>query len=360
MGKGQRGRPPGPTARYRVLADDLGRRLASGIWAAGKAMPSCRQLAREYGVSFNTALRAVRALRAEGRVRLAPRSVPVAALGAPLSAIMTGALAVVIKTTLEVAQQPSGLDEVWNGVVQAASRHGTPLVVLHHLGRWRYELPVGLRELPLSGVLLMGPFVDDMLRAYETLGLPVVLLDQPGDAYSLHSVAVANHEAAFEATRRMIALGHRRLAFVRPIVRSLGNLDPDSLERQAGFESACADAGFASSQYRVFSAYSSAAAGAKIVSSDPPFTGVLTSDAMQAEQFATVARESGLKVPRDLSIVTFRGSRPLSRDWSGFVTDFSGMARLAVDILRRKPPAPERIRVKPQWRGGDSLGPSRP
>jgi LacI family transcriptional regulator len=181
------------------------------------------------------------------------------------------------------------------------------------------------------------------------------LLDQPGDAYSLHSVAVANREAAFEATRRMIALGHRRLAFVRPIVRSLGNLDPDSLERQAGFESACASAGFASSQYRIFSAYTGATAGAKIVSADPPFTGVLTTDATQAEQVSSVANESGRKVPRDLSIVTFRGIRPLPRDWSGFVTDFSEMARLAVDILKRRPPVPERVRVKPQWRGGDSL-----
>ena len=56
------------TLRYRALAEDLGRRVAAGEFAAGRLLPSEAELSAAYGVSRVTVRRALEELRSEGLV----------------------------------------------------------------------------------------------------------------------------------------------------------------------------------------------------------------------------------------------------------------------------------------------------
>jgi DNA-binding LacI/PurR family transcriptional regulator len=354
------GQDASPTAGYRGVAEEIARRLDRGEWPVGTRLPSFRRFAREYDVSLGTIQRALGALKTEGRVRITPDRPTEAALGASLSSVMEGAVALVLGKRLPVVLQPGSYEFIWRGIVDGVAKADSTLIILQHANRWQHEYPAGLRHLPLRGVLLLGPLPPGLLRQYEALGLPVVLLDQPGARFRLHSVTVANYDAAADATSRLLSAGHRQIAFVRSVVGSIRDIDPDAKERQAGFAAACKQAGLeAGHQFRVFSAGfgDSSAAVQDLVRSTPRFTAVLMASDAHAKQMASAARAAGLSIPRDLSVVTFRSPLALSRDWSGPQVDFEELGRIGVEILRRKPRTIQHVRVGAAWHDGDSCGP---
>lgn len=60
--------PNDPRPPYRQAADDLRRRIQAGEWAAGKKLPSIRELAAEYEISPQTVQNVLRELRQENLV----------------------------------------------------------------------------------------------------------------------------------------------------------------------------------------------------------------------------------------------------------------------------------------------------
>jgi DNA-binding LacI/PurR family transcriptional regulator len=349
------GRPRSASPRYGAIADDIARRLAARQWQVGRRLPSFREFARNYGVSIHTIHRAFASLKADGRVQIRPHRATVAALGASLESILKHAIGVV--SSRHIADSWPAL--FWNGIAQGAKASDSTLVVLQAEERWRFEFPAGLRDLPLSGVLLLGPLRPELLKQYETLKLPVVLIDQPGDEYNFHSVSVANYEAGFDAASRLIALGHRRLAFMGNIISSLQAIDPDARQRQAGFIAACSQGGLKEKHYKIFLAANKIARQTiqNVFGSTPPFTAVVTTTDNLATQIAKTAEAKGLQIPRDLSIITVRTSQIQTRNWTGPQIDLDEFGRVAVDILRRKPVAPQHIHLKLKWHDGDTFAP---
>ena len=55
------------------VEQDLRRRLASGEWAAGEALPTTAQLAQEYSCGHGTITRVLRKLASERLVHAVPR-----------------------------------------------------------------------------------------------------------------------------------------------------------------------------------------------------------------------------------------------------------------------------------------------
>jgi DNA-binding LacI/PurR family transcriptional regulator len=360
--KKPRGRPPGPIARYTVVSEDIARRLSAGEWPVGTALPSCRVFGRQYGVGAHVINRALRALSRDGRVLIQPRRLPVAALGAPLASVLQHAIAVVLRTDVFSTFSGTGMSDLRAGVERAVAQSGcSPLLYLHHASRWRSEFPIGLCDLPLRGVLLVGPFLPEMIRRYEVLKVPVVVLDQPAEKCAVHTVTAANFDAAFDATTRLIALGHRRLAFIRALVGSLKAIDPDAKERQEGFVAACQDAGLPEQDYKIFTAsYSrNSIAVQHLVHTIPRFTAVISANDSHARQAASLATTMGLQVPHDLSIAVFRHRNPKDRDWSGPEIDFEKIGHAAVGLLNQKHAKPQRVRIPCVWKTGTTVGRAR-
>jgi DNA-binding transcriptional regulator YhcF (GntR family) len=347
------GRPPKQDARYKAIAAELTQRIESGEWPAGKPLPSCRALARTYRVGVKTIWRALKILSSDGRARVTPRRKSVIVRRAPLSEVLDKAIALVTKTeVVDFVAMPLG-----QGILKALSKPRTPFVYLHERRWWRDDAPDGLRELPLKGILLQSPLPAELLKKYETMGVPAVLMDEPGTTYALHTVSVDNHESAFDAVSRLIALGHKRIAFVRSLVESINDIDPDSRERQAGFVAACERAGFNSEQYAIFSVNFDwrSVSIRRLLDAKPRFTAVLCAADQHARQLHAVAARAGIRIPEDLSIATFREVQPYPVDWSGPMIDFEEMGRVAAELLQRNPKAIQNIRLATKWNAGATI-----
>jgi DNA-binding LacI/PurR family transcriptional regulator len=354
--KAKLGRPPGHSVRYRQIAADLERRLAQE-WPIGKPIPSTSELARAYGVGYQVVRLALKLLKSDGRVRIAHGRPPIAAQGAPVAKILDGGIAIVLGSTLTGCATDGFQAAIWRGIVKRAHTSGRTFVVLQHRNRWRREVPVGLRDMQLKGVLLLSPFRREVLKQYEVIGLPVVVIDQPADELRLHSVSVANYDAGFAAASRLIKLGHRRFGFVRKLVGAIQDVDPDGREREAGVMAACRKAGLDESHVRVFISFkSSQDLGRELNLPARRITAVLTIGSEGATAVESTARRAGLRVPQDLSIAPIVSDKQTARTWSSSWVDFEQFGNMAMEILERAPNKLEHIRVKAIWREGNSIG----
>jgi LacI family transcriptional regulator len=92
------------------------------------------------------------------------------------------------------------------------------------------------------GALLIVPVADDQsyLEGERQLGTPVIAIDRQAQNLTADSVVLENRAVVHEATRRLLALGHRRIGYVcNPATVST------QVERLAGYRRAMADAGIA-------------------------------------------------------------------------------------------------------------------
>jgi DNA-binding LacI/PurR family transcriptional regulator len=354
----RRGRPPGTNTRYREIAADIARRIGAKEWALGRRIPSIEQFSRGYAVGIKTIHLAMKVLAAEGRVSMRPNRPTLAAAGRPLLRVFENSLAVVMNHGIARVCQPGMNQSMWHGIAANADRIGLTILLLTDDRLWKKEFPSGLGDLPFRGFLITGPFPSLLLRQYETLSAPVVLLDQPGKDFKLHSVSVANFDSAYDATRRLIELGHRRLAFIRSVVTSLQDIDPDSRERQAGFLAACKRAGLKGEAARVVTAahHPSSPTIRELVRSKPGVTAMLLATTGHVDHVERECTAAGLNIPRDLSVATFQSHEPLSRDWSGPRIPFEKFGPIGIDLLLRKPKRFEHIQVPTVWNAGETIG----
>lgn len=65
------------------------------------------------------------------------------------------------------------------------------------------------------GALVLIPVADDQsyLEGERQLGTPVVAIDRPARNLVADSIVLENHRGAYDATRRLLQLGHRRIAY---------------------------------------------------------------------------------------------------------------------------------------------------
>jgi LacI family transcriptional regulator len=312
-----------------------------------------------YGVSQRSIRRALARLAGEGRIAITPRKRPEAIADNTLETMIQGAIAVVMTCGFWAALNSMVHRPLMHGLARAAQDNDVPLLMLQHTMRWRTEFPGGLRKLPIGGIVLFGAsFSISVLKQFETLRVPVVMLDRPGEEWNFHSVAVDNFSAAHSAASQLLKLGHRSIALIRNIVGD--TVDPDDRERISGFRAALGTAPSGEIPHvQVFSATETnfEALALEIVNSATRFTAILTSSPRVAEALRTVCRRRGMRVPQDLSIVTFRGAERMETDWTGPMIDFSSMARKAVRMILQRPSEPDHLRVSAVWNPGETAAP---
>lgn len=359
----RRGRPPSARAEYRAVAEALRERLAAGAWPKGAALPSVRELAKAHGVGRQVVWDALDVLKREGRV--APdghRRLVAAGTGSSHTLTHARILEVVGTTLDEVARPGQFAMELQRGILLGAGELRRPLAIVHgsELG---YRVPADVLDGPLYGIVVLLNLQDKALRAYEKLGVPVVLADRPQARWKLHAASVANEAAAFDATTRLLALGHRRIAFLRYASAQRRAMDPDGIERQAGYERALRAAGLRVDKGNFFTLTSAIQPGSAsiqaLLHARPAFTAAFAADGRLAEALLAAARAAGCGVPRDLSVLCFESQERADFPVSGPRTDFVELGRRAVHLLShpRNPPREERLATV--WFEGQTTGPAR-
>jgi LacI family transcriptional regulator len=197
-------------------------------------------------------------------------------------------------------------------IVRPVDRGATSLVA---------DVRAFLERQRLHGVLLLPPISenDGLAALCEQLGCRYVrmgsaMLDTPA-----HMVASNDREAVRQAVNYLIGLGHRRIGLVTGPqgFRS-------AFERRSGFAEALAAAGLAfDTQIIAEGTYrfeSGLAAGRQLLACDAPPTAIFASNDEMAAGVLHAARERGLDVPADLSIVGFDDTAIAAHLWPPLTT----------------------------------------
>lgn len=343
-----RGRPPSLYAEHRRVADELRRLIASPGRRAGDVLPSLRQLAGDLKTTFSAVRQAVELLKNEHRVAVNARKRLVVLR--PFDPAMDGRGMVLIVSADPISGRWSPYHAaLMNGLLQGIGGIGAPVLLAHGVG-FRTAMPVGFLDYPLRGVILVGHFKPDVLRGYERLPIPVVIADTPANEHKIHSVCVDNVEAMRDTVKRLAALGHRRIAFIRFILYSLRDIDPDSKERHTGFMQGCREAGLPVASDWTFNMLPNfkpeqSSNIRRVVGRGSPFTAVITTNPDAVLQAAT---EFGKQVPQQLSIVTVNTKGAPTR-YSGPAVDFTDLGRRAAPLLNEPKSPPIRVRVPTEW-----------
>lgn len=164
-----------------------------------------------------------------------------------------------------------------------------------------------LQSKRVDGVIVTSSRVGALYQGLlEQLGVPIVLINshRRQTSPSTFSVNVDNRHGAHIATKHLIRLNHRRIAYVGGRTHH-----SDDQERQAGYLDALAQAGVAFDPQLMVAGNGRASGGERALPrlrtvADPP-TAVLCYNDMTAVGLMRAAREIGLAVPDELSVVGF-------------------------------------------------------
>lgn len=151
----------------------------------------------------------------------------------------------------------------------------------------------------VDGAIIVTPTVLDAGSA-----IPVVAVDPHTGPSDVATVDADNFEGAVLATRYLVGLGHHRIAHLG------GRPDLESARlREQGFRTAMADAGLSVDEALVrqggYRAETAAAPARELLTMDDRPTAVFAANDLTAICTMDVAKELGLRVPDDLSVIGF-------------------------------------------------------
>jgi DNA-binding LacI/PurR family transcriptional regulator len=158
----------------------------------------------------------------------------------------------------------------------------------------------------IDGMLYLGSFRFNVrLAAAIHGGLPVVVVDEPiAGLPEVHSAVMDDYSGGYQAASYLVALGHRRIAFVSGQAE-LGSV----VERRRGYCDALVKGGIDPDAQLNLPGHFTEQFGASalprlLAGPEPPTAAFVTSDYI-ALGMLSAAETHGIRVPEDLSIVGF-------------------------------------------------------
>jgi DNA-binding LacI/PurR family transcriptional regulator len=200
--------------------------------------------------------------------------------------------------------------EIIKGAQRVASEHDLGLVLSEirespAQGRGWIDTVLARRAI---GLIVVLTDLNEVVRAQlRTRGIPLVVIDPTGEPlHDTPSVGAANWSGGLMATRHLLELGHRRIGVIA---------GPESLlcsrARLDGYRAAMDAAGVAVDpkliRYGNFYADAGVREGRALLELDMPArpTAIFALNDLQAVGVYQAARELGLHIPDDLSVVGF-------------------------------------------------------
>ncbi|MGE5620402.1 MAG: LacI family DNA-binding transcriptional regulator [Sphingomonadaceae bacterium] len=205
----------------------------------------------------------------------------------------------------------------------------------------------------VDGIILVSAgHSGEHLQGLLDRKIPLVLASRRLDGVEVDTVAVDNTGGAYEATRHLIQLGHRRIAMIA------GNLFlRTGQERLEGYRRAHSEAGIPIDEKLVvtkgsFQFQEGYAVMRNLLRRSYPPTAVFAANDILAMGAISAVQSQGLSVPKDVAVVGFDGIRfgellnPRLTTVSVRTYEMGRMAcRLLIDRLTRKKDRPPRLVV---------------
>ena len=197
--------------------------------------------------------------------------------------------------------------EVVSGIEDAADEHGFSVFLANSNAEPEREVRVvhSFEERRVDGIIVTASRVGALyVPLLSHMRVPIVLLNNQHPSQFAHSVMIANVQAGLDATRHLIELGHRRIAY-------LGDRHghQSDTERFAGYRQAVEEAGLPLEPLIVTHGdgkpEAARTAMAYLLALPQPPTAVFCYNDLSALGAIRQIRDSGLHVPADLSVVGF-------------------------------------------------------
>ncbi len=150
-----------------------------------------------------------------------------------------------------------------------------------------------------DGVIIVAPVTGEF-----STDAPIVSIDPLMSDPNYPSVHATNHQGATDAMNYLLGLGHRRIGFIS------GRVELESSNRRLkGYRDSLKSAGIAMDEKLIASGdYTTETAvlcARELLSLDQPPTAIFASNDQAAMGVFQVAREMGLRIPQDLSVIGF-------------------------------------------------------
>jgi LacI family transcriptional regulator len=199
------------------------------------------------------------------------------------------------------------VDQMLLGGILTCSKHGYRMMVElvdTHSDHVERELGAAISALQPDGVILTPPHSENSLitALLADRGIPFARIgsNAPGPGIAL---TMGDDGAAHLATSRLVELGHRRIAMIAgPAQYSLSGWRID------GWKRAMVDAGLPSEgllESGDFGYESGTRAARALLDRNPDLTAIIASSDQMTLAALEVARDRGLNVPSDLSLISF-------------------------------------------------------
>ncbi|MBI3829045.1 MAG: GntR family transcriptional regulator [Planctomycetes bacterium] len=297
-----------PIPKYRQLAEQLEEQIRSGRGEIGKRFLSEREIIRQSGVSIITVRQALDTLSRKGLLRREPGIGTFLVRREPAASEVKQVGLIVFGLAEEMRAGYGFIYSEWMKSLLAELKlagHRLELLDIVPDEDPRQRLKAYVDEAPRWGGFVFGagfPYMKDALKQMVERRIPHVVLDDFPWVPEANAVYADHIRAGELAAEHLLALGHRRIAFS-------GNLEEFRFQ---GFRNALQRAGLPLdsalyvedlSRGMVSASENGARAAQKVFGlADRPTAIFCTNDA-RALGVLRVAREHGLCVPQELSIV---------------------------------------------------------
>jgi LacI family transcriptional regulator len=230
------------------------------------------------------------------------------------------------------------LSELLLGSLEQASLSGCQLVLEQvEDGETEKKAMQRISRGGIDGIILPAPLCDsqDVLKTVVEADIPAVLVTSGRPAPGFSAVSINDFEAARAMTRHLLALGHKRIAFINghPSHTASG-------QRFRGYLEGMNEAGLAVGPDQVaqgfFTYRSGLDAAERLLDNGWNPTAIFASNDEMAAATIAVAHRKGLDVPGDIAVAGFDDTPLATMMWPELTTihrPVADMARQAVRLL---------------------------
>ncbi|MBI5957547.1 MAG: LacI family DNA-binding transcriptional regulator [Chloroflexi bacterium] len=207
------------------------------------------------------------------------------------------------------------------GVEDAASEHGFSVIFCNtdESAEEESRYVNVLTQKQVDGLLLVPTArTPESITFLENRNLPFVLLDRRVPDFRVDVVRCDSEQGAHDLVYHLLSLGHQRIAALGGSMHITSSTD-----RIAGYRRALREAGLEHEAHRaVFSSFTiegGFSAANKALTMQPPPTALFAANNFIAIGAFRALREAGLRVPQDISLVSF-DDLPMSVGFDPFLT----------------------------------------
>jgi len=327
---------------YQSIVDDLRGQIDAGKLKPGDQLLSIGQLCEHYSVSAITAKRVISELQLRGLVRTSKgRGTFVSRrAGSPITPTQRPPLATIslLTSSADLVKSRGFARHIWDSIEQATINAGLEFRIQVLPDRAEeVQAQIMLEPDPTKGMIFLStshPY--RFVPLAQEHAMATVIVDAA--LCFCHSVLTDNLDGMRQLVDHLVSLGHKRLHLINHDLRSPNSTNEN--ERTAAFRFLMADRGL---QGEVGSAETPESL-IKLVKKKNGPTALLFTQDTPAVHFIQTAREAGLRIPEDVSVVGFDGwtSGSSVPELTTLVVDRAAMGRAAVEFLLR-PVMPERF-----------------